>query len=183
MGLAFAVYEESESEGWRRVDPKSKVWTNGDFVLVEATSNLPGILQVYTVGTSGKVKQIRRHQVLGLDVTALGPLEFYGAPGTEVILFRFFSCRPLNHDEDLRISDFRGPIKGYVHAAALQALPLCAQLQELDGFVATEVQSPIAPNGGTMYAVERIDAAALRAAKVKPVTFRLELKHRANAHH
>lgn len=92
-GIAFEVYRAGPG-GDQRAGNDSPVFHTGERAVVKFVTNLPGIVDAYNTNGSGETSKVGEWKVGGGGGVRLGPWQFTGAPGDEVLLLQFYPCNP-----------------------------------------------------------------------------------------
>jgi hypothetical protein len=94
-GIAYEVYAGTQSGTWRRVDPLRHTFRTGDRFTVAYRPNLPGHISVFNVNPRGEETLLETLDVAGGQLLQLGPYEFAGTIGRDVLRIELTPCRPL----------------------------------------------------------------------------------------
>jgi hypothetical protein len=173
-GIAYEVYVQGSDTRWIQVDPQTFIFATGQRFVVVYRPNLPGRLGVYNVNPQGQETAIDALDVSGGQLVPLGPYEFSGQKGDELLKIVLTPCvssqAPAITRDIVRVDD--------TDASALPfRLSQCLPKSDAPP-VGTRDIKKVAMEGGTAFGLDRISESELQTGNLTPRSLAISLQHR-----
>ncbi|MBN8508064.1 MAG: hypothetical protein J0L57_05570 [Burkholderiales bacterium] len=127
VGIAYRLYRVGPERNEVAAAPDEE-FRNGDRIVVRFVTNLPGLMRVTNTDAQGRVQPLGYGFVQGARTARLGPFEFYGAPGLDVLALTLQPCRPDGAALPATLKLTYGDRAAAIDPGVLAALPGCSAL-------------------------------------------------------
>jgi hypothetical protein len=181
VGIAYRLYRIDKVGAPVRVSP-SVVFLTGDQIIIKFTTNLPGIVSIENLDADLEKQDLGVWRVAGGEAIDLGPFEFYGTPGVDVITLRLCPCLPgdKEYPQDIRERGESQNVRRLpIREAALSYLAPCAP--GLPGLLEKPVpgikESLRRVDDKMVYSVTHVDPANLKQGDPVPVVTKISVQH------
>lgn len=173
-GIAYEIYVQGTDSQWIRVDPQTFQFATGQRLVVVYRPNLPGRVDVYNLNPLGQESVIDTLDVSGGQLVPLGPYEFSGQKGDELLKIVLTPCvstqAPAITRDIVRVND--------TDASALPfRLSQCLPKSDAPP-VGTRDIKKVAMEGGTAFGLDKISESELQTGNLTPRSLAISLQHR-----
>lgn len=174
-GIAYEIYVQGPESQWIRVDPQTFVFATGQQFVVAYRPNLPGRVAVYNVNPRGQETAIDSKNVSGGQLATLGPYEFSGQKGDELLKIVLAPCvspqMPVITGDIARVAN-----------AAVNALPFrlsqCTPETDAPRPVGTRDIKKVSMEGGIAFGLDKLSESELQTGNLTPRSLAIGLQHR-----
>ena len=130
VGIAYRLYRLNPDRSEVTVDPDT-VFRAGDRIVVRFMTNLPGTLNVSNLDAAGQVQDLGHGYVEGGRMARIGPFEFYGTPGRDILTLNLQPCKRIGEAGESGLETLKlsyGAPSVPIDARVVDALPSCAAI-------------------------------------------------------
>ena len=173
-GVAYQVSLVGRDGIRTLVDPSQRAFDTGERISVAYRTNLPGIVEVYNIDSTGREELIDQQQMSAGQLANLGPYEFVNVKGEETLRIVLRPCVGGSAN-----SATRGMVRAQVTPELGNKLvdcedPAVRQQQRSSTRGIAKVQL----DGGTNYALDPVSRSELESGRLAPREVRVRFFHR-----
>jgi hypothetical protein len=174
VGLAYEVHRLERNGTSRAVDPDRHVFNTGDRFVVHYRPALPGRVSVVNVNGERVSSRIDDAEVAAGELAALGPYEFVGKEGDEVLQIVLAPCAT---PEMMRTTRSMIKVGG---EAAKTAAPLadCSAPGPTKAAMRTRSIQRVGFEGPTAFALDQVSSEERASGRLAPRQVTIRFKHR-----
>ena len=171
-GVAYQVSLVGRDGTRALVDPAQRRFNSGERVEVTYQTNLPGIVEIFNIDSTGRQELIDQKQVGAAQLTILGPYEFVNAKGDEVLRI---SLRPCVNDK--AGTHTRGMMRAQINPELSGTLLSCEDPALKQNKVATRGIAKVSVEGGTNFALDPVSRAEIASGQLAPREVNIRFVH------
>lgn len=186
-GMAFEVHWLHRDGQTQPVDPATHYFATGDRFVVFYRPTLPGRVNIFNVNPLGEEKQIDAVNVAAGELARLGPYEFRGTTGQELLRLILSPCNSpqlqATTRDIVRVDDWSQPMPMPAQAqppAPPPALGLgeCSAAMSRSARPTTRDIVKVEMDGDTLFALDRVSPQELAAGRLEAREITITLRHR-----
>jgi len=134
VGIVYRLYRLNP-EGSEVIVGPNEVFNAGERIIVKFLTNLPGMLKVTNVDAAGQMQHLGQGYVEAGWVARIGPFEFYGSPGVDILTLHLQPCNRTGKTDmplpnTLKLSYPNSNQSVQIDAKVANSLPSCAAILE-----------------------------------------------------
>ena len=172
-GVAYEVLLLGSGGDRRSVDAHQHIFRSGEQFEVAYRPNFPGRVEVYNIDPSGRVTLIDRLTLQAAELGTLGPYEFVGEKGEDLLRIVLHPCRAPATTRNIRRIEMRKEVD--------RVLGDCADAEggkdNQAAQVATRSIAKVAREGSTNYALDPVQKSELDSGKLQPREIIVRFRH------
>jgi len=184
-GMAFEVHWLHRDGRTQPVDPATHYFATGDRFVVFYRPTLPGRVNIFNVNPLGEEKQIDAVNVAAGELARLGPYEFRGTTGQELLRLILSPCSSpqlqATTRDIVRVDDFSQPMPMPAQPPATpSALGLgdCNAVMSRSARPTTRDIVKVEMDGDTLFALDPISPQEVAAGRLESREITIALRHR-----
>lgn len=168
-GIAYEVLMLGSDGSKTSIDPAGHVFTSGERFEVAYRPNFPGIVEVFNVDPTGKVALIDKLRLQAAELGTLGPYEFVGEKGEDLLRIVLHPCKPAAATRGIARVEMRPEID--------KAMLSCDQAEKAPARVATRSIAKVAREDGTAFALDPVSRSEIDSGRLAPREVVLRFRH------
>ncbi|MGE0313407.1 MAG: hypothetical protein AB7P21_17500 [Lautropia sp.] len=169
-GIAYEVLLLGPNGERSAVDAQQHVFRSGERFEVAYRPNFPGRVDVYNIDPAGQVTLIDRLTLQAAELGTLGPYEFVGEKGEDLLRIVLHPCRAPASTRSIRRIEMRKEVE--------RVLGDCADApSSQQARVATRSIAKVAREGGTAYALDPVQKSELDSGRLQPREIVVRFRH------
>jgi hypothetical protein len=172
-GVAYQVSVVGRDGSRVLVDPTQRSFATGERVEVSYRTNLPGLVEVFNIDSTGREERIDQKQLGAAQLAVLGPYEFVNATGSETLRINLRPCVG-----GAAGSSTRSMIRAQVNPELAGALVGCDDPALRQQRVGTRGIVKVAVDGGTNFALDPVSRAEIDSGQIAPREVSIRFLHR-----
>jgi hypothetical protein len=186
-GMAFEVHWLHRDGRTQAVDPATHYFATGDRFVVFYRPTLPGRVNIFNVNPLGEEKQIDAVNVAAGELARLGPYEFRGTTGQELLRLILSPCSSpqlyATTRDIVRVDDYSQPMPMPTQAqppAPSPALGLgdCNAVTSRSARPTTRDIAKVEMDGDTLFALDPVSPQEVASGRLEAREITIALRHR-----
>ncbi len=170
-GIAFQVSLVGRDGTRMLVDPVQRKFNTGEQIEVAYRTNLPGVVDVFSIDSRGKEELIEQKMVAPAQLTVLGPYEFVNAKGEEILRLRLRPCVSAAGPAT------RGLVLQQINPKIAGNLASCDDPTQSQQRLATRGIAKVMVEGATSFALDTVADTEVASGKLAPREVRIRFVH------